>query len=105
MDGEWLMILGANLFGLVLILFLIVAGVWGKTGGTQVMEGLRNLSRDPTSGRIGGVCAGLGKHTVLPAWLWRLVFLAFLLFFGNGVLLYVLLWASLPAEPQKDVSH
>jgi|SRR5579862_3614495 len=60
---------------------------------------LHRLARSRTDRMIGGVCGGLGKHTNLPAWTWRLLFCLISLYFGAGLLLYLLLWIFLPLEP------
>jgi phage shock protein PspC (stress-responsive transcriptional regulator) len=37
---------------------------------------------------IGGVCAFLGKHTIIPTWLWRLMFIVT----PGSSILYLILW-------------
>ncbi len=65
---------------------------------------LQNLTKSDTDKWIGGVCGGLGDHTALPSWVWRLVFLLLLFCYGTGALLYVLLWICLP-EPPKETER
>ena len=60
---------------------------------------LHQLARSRTDRVFGGVCGGLGQHTDLPAWAWRLIFCLTLLYFGAGLLIYLLLWIFLPQEP------
>ena len=60
------------------------------------LSNLRNLSKSKKDCVLGGVCGGLGEYTPLPAWIWRAAFLAWLLFFGSGGLLYMILWIALP---------
>ena len=60
---------------------------------------LHRLTRSSTDRVIGGVCGGLGKKTDLPPWAWRVIFCLVSLYFGAGVLFYVLLWIFLPLEP------
>lgn len=60
---------------------------------------LHRLYRSRTDRVIGGVCGGLGKHTDLPSWAWRVIFCLVSLYFGVGLLLYILLWLFLPLEP------
>lgn len=57
---------------------------------------IRALRKSGTDRLLGGVCGGLGEHTPLPSWLWRVLFLAAFLLFGSGLLLYVLLWIFMP---------
>ncbi|HWG76149.1 MAG TPA: PspC domain-containing protein [Steroidobacteraceae bacterium] len=59
---------------------------------------LRQLARSRSDRWIGGVCGGLGRHTQLPSWAWRLIFCLVALYFGSGILFYVLLWIFLPEE-------
>ena len=60
---------------------------------------LHRLLRSRTDRVIGGVCGGLGKHTDLPSWAWRVIFCVVSLYFGAGLLFYILLWIFLPLEP------
>jgi phage shock protein C len=39
------------------------------------------------------------RMTGLASWIWRLLFAAFALCAGGGVLLYILLWIFVPEEP------
>jgi phage shock protein C len=59
---------------------------------------LQQLTRSRTDRFIGGVCGGLGRHTDLPSWAWRVIFCLTLLYFGAGLLIYLLLWLFLPLE-------
>lgn len=59
----------------------------------------RQMARSRTDRWLGGVCGGLGRHTDLPSWAWRLIFCLVTLYFGSGILFYVLLWLLLPADP------
>ena len=64
---------------------------------------LRRLTKSKTDVWLGGVCGGLGEHTALPSWVWRLLFLLLLCWYGLGALLYVFLWICLP-EPLREAS-
>src|SRR5438046_392712 len=35
---------------------------------------LQNLTRSKTDCWLGGVCGGLGAHTPVPSWVWRVLF-------------------------------
>jgi phage shock protein C len=59
---------------------------------------LQQLARSRTDRLIGGVCGGLGHSTDLPSWAWRVIFCLTLLYFGAGLLIYILLWIFLPEE-------
>lgn len=56
------------------------------------------LARSRSDRWLGGVCGGLGRHTDLPSWAWRLIFCLVTLYFGSGLLFYILLWVFLPAQ-------
>jgi phage shock protein PspC (stress-responsive transcriptional regulator) len=58
---------------------------------------LHRLSLSGTDRVIGGVCGGLGAHTGLPSWAWRVIFCVSVFYFGIGLLFYVLLWIFIPA--------
>ncbi len=70
--------------------------------GERPFEGTRSflhqLKRSRSDRLIGGVCGGLGHHTDLPSWAWRVIFCLTSLYFGVGVLIYLLLWLLLPQE-------
>lgn len=56
----------------------------------------KRLYRDPDDQVIGGVCAGIGHYFGIdPLWI-RLAFAGALVFFGTGVLLYIILLIAVP---------
>ncbi len=59
---------------------------------------LKTLARSETDRVIGGVCGGLGEHTPVPSWSWRLLFVLMLVCFGTGFLVYILLWIFVPQK-------
>ncbi len=67
-------------------------------------DALRRLTKSKTDVWLGGVCGGLGEHTSLPSWVWRVVFLFLLCWYGLGALAYVSLWICLP-EPRTDAER
>jgi phage shock protein PspC (stress-responsive transcriptional regulator) len=62
---------------------------------------LHRLSLSATDRVIGGVCGGLGAHTGLPSWAWRVIFCVSVLYAGIGLLFYILLWIFIPRAPEK----
>jgi phage shock protein C len=56
------------------------------------------LRRSRTDRWLGGVCGGLGKASGMESWIWRLVFTLFTVFFGFGLLIYLLMWIFVPEE-------
>ncbi|MCX6922141.1 MAG: PspC domain-containing protein [Verrucomicrobia bacterium] len=79
-------------------------GVASWSDFSDFADALRSLTKSKTDVWLGGVCGGLGEHTPLPSWVWRLVFLLLLCCYGTGVLLYVLLWICLP-EPRQETEE
>ena len=72
----------------------------GGGGGNAAHTGfLHRLSLSSTDRVIGGVCGGLGAHTGLPSWAWRVIFCVSVFYFGIGLLFYLLLWIFIPAAP------
>ncbi|MDD5414523.1 MAG: PspC domain-containing protein [Smithellaceae bacterium] len=59
-------------------------------------EWLANFAKSDTDRWIGGVCGGLGEHTPVPSWVWRLLFALLAVCFGTGFLAYILLWIFVP---------
>lgn len=72
-----------------------------ETGGRA-----KRLFRDTESEIIGGVCGGIGHYFGIdPLWV-RLAFVVALVFFGTGVLFYILLWIVIPeAKTTTDKLH
>lgn len=66
--------------------------------GENPFAHLNQLRRSKTDQWLGGVCAGLGKFTGMEAWIWRLVFVLFVVCFGFGVIAYLLAWILIPEE-------
>jgi len=62
---------------------------------------LQDLTKSDTDRWIGGVCGGLGEHTSIPSWAWRLLFAIFVIFYGTGLLIYILLWIFIPAKSKE----
>ena len=44
------------------------------------------------------MCGGIAEATGVDSWVWRLLFILLLLFWGTGLVLYVLLWIFVPKE-------
>ncbi|MGD0556063.1 MAG: PspC domain-containing protein [Streptosporangiaceae bacterium] len=51
---------------------------------------------------VAGVCAGLASYFGLDVNLVRLLFGVFTIFYGLGVLVYVIAWAVVPEEGESD---
>jgi len=61
---------------------------------------LQNLTKSDSDKWIGGVCGGLGEHSPIPSWVWRVLFVLF--FFGPGLFIYILLWIFVPTKSKKE---
>ncbi|MEQ8153142.1 MAG: PspC domain-containing protein [Smithellaceae bacterium] len=68
----------------------------------NAIDWLHTFTRSRQDRWIGGVCGGLGKHTPIPSWTWRLLFVLLVLIGGTGFLLYILLWIFVPDEPNFE---
>lgn len=77
-------------------------GPAGSSDFSDFAGALRRLTKSKTDEWLGGVCGGLGEHTPLPSWVWRLVFLLLLFCYGTGVLLYIALCICLPEPLQEE---
>jgi phage shock protein C len=62
----------------------------------RAANSLHSFHRSDRDRVIGGVCGGLGEYTPIPAWIWRILFCAAVLFLGFGVVVYLLLWIFAP---------
>jgi len=73
-----------------------------KMRGESVEEQnfLHTLKRSRKDRWLGGICGALGTRTPAPSWVWRLLFVLFLMIYGTGLLLYVLLWIFVPQEEE-----
>jgi len=62
------------------------------------------LYRSESNRMIAGVCAGLADYFGIDVSLIRILFITITLFGGSGLLLYILLWVTIPSEsaPEKD---
>ena len=62
------------------------------------MDNIKKLKRNTQNKVIGGVCSGLGEYFGIEPIIFRLVFVALLLFgFGAGFIIYLILWLLMPA--------
>ncbi len=71
----------------------------GVPGQSNVLKRFARSSRDCW---LGGVCGGLGEHTPVPSWAWRIGFCLALFSFGAGLIPYVLMWIFVPSDDAID---
>ena len=51
-----------------------------------------------TDKKIGGVCGGLAEYFGIDSLILRLIFVALIIGWGTGLLLYILLWIIAPKK-------
>jgi len=59
------------------------------------------IKRDINNQEIAGVCAGIAKRFDVPAGAVRIGFVLSVLFFGIGIIPYIVLWAVLKEEEEE----
>jgi len=62
---------------------------------------MRRLYRSSTDRRIGGVCGGLGEFFGKDPTFIRLLFVLVSLFWGFGIILYLIMWLVVPLKPKE----
>ena len=60
------------------------------------VESKKRLFRDKDNGQIGGVCSGLGHYFDVDPLIFRIMFILLLVFFGSGILMYIVLMIVIP---------
>lgn len=73
-------------------------------GGAQevtapALVAINALRRSRDDRWLGGVCGGIARVTGVESWIWRLLFALLALCAGTGVLVYLLMWILIPADP------
>lgn len=63
---------------------------------------MKRLYRIEKDKRIAGVCSGLGEYFNLDPVVFRILFVSLSLFWGGGVLLYLIFWFSMPVKKEED---
>jgi len=59
----------------------------------------RKLYLSNVDKKIGGVCGGIGEYFDIDPTLIRLLWVIAVLFFGTGILAYLIAWAIIPRRP------
>ena len=68
--------------------------------GDNIGDDISRFRRSRSDRWLGGVCGGLGRVSGIEAWIWRLLFVMFVLTFGFGLAIYILLWIFVPDEEE-----
>jgi phage shock protein C len=58
------------------------------------------LRRSRDDRLLGGLCGGIARVTSVESWIWRLLFALLALCAGSDVVLYLLMWILIPADPR-----
>lgn len=64
---------------------------------------MEKLYRSEKNRILGGVCGGLGTYLDIDPNIIRILWILFCLFYGTGILVYIIAWLILPNESEKDV--
>lgn len=67
---------------------------------TQTMSNNKRLERDTRSKVLGGVCSGLGNYFDMDPAFWRVLFFLLFFFGCSGLLIYLIMWAIMPARKE-----
>ncbi|PKK36979.1 hypothetical protein BWI96_08850 [Siphonobacter sp. SORGH_AS_0500] len=81
------------------IVFIVYIACWVSFPGNANLEEdekLRKLYRDPERKALGGVAAGVAAYTGWDLAIIRFVWVISILFFGTGLILYLVLWIITP---------
>ncbi len=62
----------------------------------------KRLTRSESNKMIGGVCAGLANYFGIDPTIVRLIFVALVVLYGQGLLLYLILWIVMPVEESAN---
>ncbi|HHX25821.1 MAG TPA: PspC domain-containing protein [Firmicutes bacterium] len=63
------------------------------------MSNVRRLYRSRYQKKLGGVCAGLADFFQIDVTLVRLIWVLLVVFYGAGILAYIIAWIIIPQEP------
>ncbi len=74
----------------IIILAVCIGGAW--------LVKKNNIKRDTQDEEIAGVCAGIAKNFKVKPGAVRLAFVLSVIFFGIGILPYIILWAVMEEE-------
>ncbi len=78
--------------------YIVEGGPMGEERG--VVKRLRRSSSDK---KIAGICGGFGDYFKVDSTLIRVLWILAVLFFGTGLLLYLILWIVVPLDGDPDL--
>lgn len=62
----------------------------------------KKLYRSNTDKKIGGVCGGIAEYLKIDSTVLRLIIAVISLFYGTGIILYIIAWFVIPEKPDFD---
>lgn len=77
---------------------------WNNEGDEDMEKEsiLKQITKSQQDRKIAGICGGLGEHTSIPAWFWRVMFIVSAFIYGIGIMLYVLFWIFMPSDKAQS---
>ncbi|MGL4392242.1 MAG: PspC domain-containing protein [Fusobacteriaceae bacterium] len=92
-----------SFFGVIGIVIYIICCIVIPVRGANEAEIISNANQkklrlSSTDKKIGGVCGGIAATYGWDSTLIRLIFVIALIFFGTGLLFYILCWLLIPRE-------
>ena len=76
-----------------------------SNGKSNTQFSLKDLAKAQDDKKLFGICGGLAKHTPLPSWLWRAIFITAFFISGLGLIAYIVLAILMPKEAVSTVSN
>jgi phage shock protein C len=67
----------------------------------QPSRSYKQIHRSREDRIVSGLCGGLGRYANIDPVIIRILFVAFTLFGGSGILLYVIGWLAIPDDGQS----
>ena len=63
---------------------------------------MKRIYKNKKEGKLGGVCSGVGDYLNIDPVIIRLIFVFSVFVWGAGILIYIILWAIIPTNPNPS---
>ena len=63
---------------------------------------MRRIYKNKKEGKLGGICSGIGDYLDIDPVIIRLIFIFSVFVWGSGILIYIVLWAIIPTNPNPS---
>ena len=63
---------------------------------------MRRIYKNKKEGKLGGICSGIGDYLDMDPVIIRLIFIFSVFVWGSGILIYIILWAIIPTNPNPS---